>query len=133
MIQNSNHTTCSVATHLNYSKADQSVNCRRDSCHSDDMAMWLAFNNLRSLSPSGSGTIDPLQPSEHVLTYTSMCIFYHAVTNYYRLMSFHGLPFVWFIAQFIKYLMRPSNELREYLRQKKSTLGMGKDLHPIVG
>jgi hypothetical protein len=51
-----------------------------------------------------------------------------------RLMSFHGAPFVWFIAQFLKYLMRPSDELSVYLHQKRVVLGMeNNDIHPIVG
>ena len=53
---------------------------------------------------------------------------------YYRLMSFHGSPFVWFIAQFLKYLMRPSSELTRYLDDKKGSLNVEiKDMAPIVG
>ena len=50
-------------------------------------------------------------------------------------MSFHGSPFAWFVAQFLKYLMRPSSDLAAYLRKKKDALGIGnvgKEL-PIVG
>lgn len=51
-----------------------------------------------------------------------------------RLMSFHGLPFVWFIAQFLKYLMSPSAELKDYLNKKTLALGLENiDQQPMVG
>lgn len=46
-------------------------------------------------------------------------------------MSFHGSPFAWFIAQFLKYLMRPSNDLKSYIAEKKEKLDM--EPGPIVG
>lgn len=49
-------------------------------------------------------------------------------------MSFHGLPFAWFVAQFLKYLMRPSTDLKAYLHDKKAALGISNEEDvPLVG
>lgn len=47
-----------------------------------------------------------------------------------RLKAIHGYPFVWFIGQFLHYLMRPSDELRTYMETTRERMGMR---HPIVG
>ena len=47
-----------------------------------------------------------------------------------RLKIFHGYPFVWFIGQFLQYLMRPSLQLRWFLDERQARL---KITHPIVG
>ena len=47
-----------------------------------------------------------------------------------RLTAFHGYPFVWFVGQFLQYLMRPSQQLREYLVERRKFLNIS---HPIVG
>ena len=47
-----------------------------------------------------------------------------------RLSVFHGYPFVWFVGQFLQYLMRPSEQLRTYLEERRKTLNIS---HPIVG
>ena len=50
-----------------------------------------------------------------------------------RMMSFHGYPFIWFIAQFLKYLMRPSTKLKDYLMEKRKALGIVDKDSPIIG
>lgn len=47
-----------------------------------------------------------------------------------RLNTFHGYPFVWFVGQFLQYLMRPSQQLEEYLEDRRKALNI---THPIVG
>jgi hypothetical protein len=47
-----------------------------------------------------------------------------------RLTAFHGYPFVWFVGQFLQYLMRPSQQLGEYLEERRKFLNIS---HPIVG
>ena len=47
----------------------------------------------------------------------------------FTLLAFHGQPFVWFAAQFLKYLMRPKSELKSFY-QKKETMNVKK---PYVG
>lgn len=46
------------------------------------------------------------------------------------LLSFHGHPFVWFVGQILKYLMRPNKELESYIDERRKALGFK---HPIVG
>ena len=46
------------------------------------------------------------------------------------LFAFHGHPFVWFAAQFLKYLMRPNSELADFYQKKKEAMGIKK---PYVG
>ena len=46
------------------------------------------------------------------------------------LLAFHGHPFVWFAAQFLKYLMRPNLEFKAFYQQKKETMNVKK---PYVG
>lgn len=46
------------------------------------------------------------------------------------LLSFHGHPFVWFVGQILKYLMRPNKELESYIDERRKALGFR---HPIVG
>ena len=48
-------------------------------------------------------------------------------------MSFHGAPFVWFIAQFLKFLVKPSDELKSYILEKNAGLGLTNRVGPIVG
>ncbi len=48
-------------------------------------------------------------------------------------MSFHGQPFAWFISQFLKLLMQPSEELKLYILEKKKALGINSQTGPIVG
>ncbi len=48
-------------------------------------------------------------------------------------MSFHGLPFAWFVSQFLSFLMRPSADLEQYIREKKERLALGSVDGPIVG
>ena len=48
-------------------------------------------------------------------------------------MSFHGLPFAWFSGQFTVFLMRPSADLEQYIREKKEKLALGSVDGPIVG
>ena len=47
-----------------------------------------------------------------------------------RLKVFHGYPFVWFIGEFLHYLMRPSEQLKKYLDERRAHLNIN---HPIVG
>jgi hypothetical protein len=47
-----------------------------------------------------------------------------------RLKAFHGYPFVWFIGQFLQYLMRPSDQLTQYLEDRRKHLNIS---HPVVG
>ena len=47
-----------------------------------------------------------------------------------RLKAIHGYPFIWFIGQFLHYLMRPSDELRTYIETSQERMGIR---HPIVG
>lgn len=47
-----------------------------------------------------------------------------------RLKAIHGYPFIWFIGQFLHYLMRPSDELRTYIETSRERMGIR---HPIVG
>ena len=47
-----------------------------------------------------------------------------------QLMTFHGYPFIWFIGQFVRYLMRPNMELQKYISNKREAMGLK---HPIVG
>ena len=47
-----------------------------------------------------------------------------------RLSAFHGYPFVWFVGQFLQYLMRPSQQLSDYLEERRKHLNI---THPIVG
>ena len=64
------------------------------------------------------------------LFYINMTMYLYYIT---RLLSFHGFPFTWFIAQFLSYLMRPSDDLKMYIHEKKVSLGlMNKDM-PILG
>lgn len=46
------------------------------------------------------------------------------------LMSFHGYPFVWFVGQFLKYLMQPNKEVEDFISERRKSLGFK---HPIVG
>ena len=46
------------------------------------------------------------------------------------LLAFHGHPFVWFAAQFLKYLMRPNLEFKAFYQKKKETMYIKK---PYVG
>ena len=46
------------------------------------------------------------------------------------LSSFHGYPFVWFVGQILKYLMRPNKDLESYTDERRLALGFK---HPIVG
>ena len=57
----------------------------------------------------------------------------YVVSLFSRLMSFHGFPFAWFIAQFLKFLMRPSTALQSYIMDKRNALGIGEKDGPIVG
>ena len=62
------------------------------------------------------------------------CIFYCFLLLFFdRLLSFHGQPFAWFIAQFLKLLMQPSDELDTYIKEKKKVLGLTQDSGPLVG
>jgi len=47
-----------------------------------------------------------------------------------RIMRLHGNPFVWWVGQFMKYLLRPSNTLSEEIERATSRLGFK---GPIVG
>ena len=47
-----------------------------------------------------------------------------------RIFAFHEKPFVWFAGQFLSYLMRPNNEVKEFISNKKKSLGITK---PYVG
>ena len=47
-----------------------------------------------------------------------------------RLKVFHGYPFVWFVGQFLQYLMRPSPQLKRFLDERRTHLNIS---HPIVG
>lgn len=47
-----------------------------------------------------------------------------------RLVRLSGEPFIWFIGQLIKYIMRPSDRLKRYLDHFKQ---MNQFTHPIVG
>ena len=47
-----------------------------------------------------------------------------------KLKTFHGYPFVWFIGQFLHYLMRPSQQLKQYLDERRAHFNI---THPIVG
>lgn len=47
-----------------------------------------------------------------------------------RLKAFHGYPFIWFIGEFLQYLMRPSAQLQQYLDERRAHLNI---THPIVG
>ncbi|UXI15991.1 PAB-dependent polyA-specific ribonuclease subunit PAN3 [Sarcoptes scabiei] len=47
-----------------------------------------------------------------------------------ELTTLHGAPFVWFIGQILRYLMRPSEEINDYIRVQKNKLNFRK---PIVG
>lgn len=47
-----------------------------------------------------------------------------------KLFAFHGHPFVWFAGQFLSYLMRPNEELKTFIAEKKKSLGIQK---PFVG
>ena len=47
-----------------------------------------------------------------------------------RLTAFHGYPFLWVVGQFLQYLMRPSQQLGEYLEERRKFLNIS---HPIVG
>ena len=46
------------------------------------------------------------------------------------LLAFHGHPFVWFAAQFLKYLMRPNSELEAFYQKKREAMNIKK---PYVG
>ena len=46
------------------------------------------------------------------------------------LLAFHGHPFVWFAAQFLKYLIRPNTEFKAFYQKKKETMNIKK---PYVG
>ena len=46
------------------------------------------------------------------------------------LFTFHGHPFVWFAAQFLKYLMRPNSELSAFYEKKREAMNIKK---PYVG
>ena len=46
------------------------------------------------------------------------------------LFTFHGHPFVWFAAQFLKYLMRPNSELSAFYQKKREAMNIKK---PYVG
>ena len=47
-----------------------------------------------------------------------------------RLMAFHGYPFVWFIGQFLQYILRLSPALLKFVDSNRRDLGFQ---HPIVG
>ena len=47
-----------------------------------------------------------------------------------RLMRFHGHPFVWWVGQFLKYMLRPSDEFRADLEDTKRRMDF---INPIVG
>ncbi len=47
-----------------------------------------------------------------------------------RLKAVHGYPFVWFLGQFVRYLMRPNEELQNFITSRREALGFQ---HPIVG
>jgi glycoprotein 6-alpha-L-fucosyltransferase len=47
-----------------------------------------------------------------------------------RIFAFHEKPFVWFAGQFLSYLMRPNNEVKDFISNKKKSLGITK---PYVG
>ena len=66
-----------------------------------------------------------IPPSVHTHTHTH--------THIHRIMTFHGLPFAWFVAQFLKYLMRPSPQLKDYLATHGQTIGLNMTAGPIVG
>ena len=42
----------------------------------------------------------------------------------------HGFPFSWFLGHFLKYLMRPSVQLQQYIEKKRREMGFQR---PIVG
>ena len=47
-----------------------------------------------------------------------------------KLLAFHADPFVWWAGQVFKYILRPNEELTEYINLKRDELGFK---HPIVG
>jgi glycoprotein 6-alpha-L-fucosyltransferase len=47
-----------------------------------------------------------------------------------RLIHLHGYPFVWFMGQLIKYLLRPQSWLSEFMEKKYEAI---KFQTPIVG
>ena len=47
-----------------------------------------------------------------------------------KLITLHGSPIVWFIGQILRFLMRPSLEIEDYLQMKKIKFGFNS---PIVG
>ncbi|RWS16742.1 hypothetical protein B4U79_03486 [Dinothrombium tinctorium] len=47
-----------------------------------------------------------------------------------KLQTLHGDPFVWFIGQIVRYIMRPSKEMQAYLEKSKTKLNFKT---PIVG
>lgn len=47
-----------------------------------------------------------------------------------RIQRLHGDPTVWWIGQFIKYMLRPQSHLKEMLDNTEKSLGL---VHPIVG
>ncbi|XP_046913120.2 alpha-(1,6)-fucosyltransferase [Dermatophagoides farinae] len=47
-----------------------------------------------------------------------------------ELTTLHGSPFVWFIGQILRYIMKPSDEIEQFLSMKRSKFNFK---HPIVG
>jgi len=47
-----------------------------------------------------------------------------------KLLTFHGYPFVWWVGQVFKYLLRPNKELTNYINLKRNEIGFKQ---PIVG
>ena len=43
-----------------------------------------------------------------------------------KLFAFHGSPFVWFTGQFFSYMMRPNEQLKQYMAEKKKTSNIQK-------
>ena len=43
-----------------------------------------------------------------------------------KLFAFHGSPFLWFTGQFLSYMMRPNEQLKQYMAEKKKTLNIQK-------
>lgn len=47
-----------------------------------------------------------------------------------QLITLHGAPFVWFVGQILKYILKPSNDIEKYITNKKSKFEFQS---PIVG